>query len=44
MSLDTSLLFPLMYMVIRKRNDFSEQACDDTGVTDQYLALSGDAL
>lgn len=33
MSLDTSVLFPLMYMVIRKQNGTNKQACDDMRVT-----------
>jgi hypothetical protein len=43
MSLDTSLLFPLIYMVIRKQSGTNKQACDDTRVTVQNLALNGDA-
>jgi len=43
MSLDTSLLFPLMYMVISKQNGTDKQACDDTRVTVQNLELNGDA-
>ena len=43
MSLDTSLMFPSMYMVVRKQNGTNKQVCDDTRVTVHNLALIGDA-
>ena len=41
MSLDTSLLFPLMYMVDMIQNGTKKQAGDDTRVTVHNLARNG---